>query len=150
MVVWAAALANVGIALAKFIAAALSGSSALLSEAIHSTADTGNQLLLALVLAFECRSLLLGESADPRKVEALSAIALADPAVRRVGQPLTMHLGPEDILLALDVDFKPELDAQEITRVVARIEAQIRARHPDVRRIFIEARALQPGAGVSG
>ena len=44
----AAFLANMGIALAKFIAWALSGSASMLAEAIHSVADSGNQLLLML------------------------------------------------------------------------------------------------------
>jgi cation diffusion facilitator family transporter len=44
--VYGAAIANLGIALAKFVAAAITGSSAMLSEGIHSVVDTGNQLLL--------------------------------------------------------------------------------------------------------
>ena len=44
----AAFLANMGIALAKFVAWALSGSASMLAEAIHSVADSGNQLLLML------------------------------------------------------------------------------------------------------
>ncbi|GAB3600056.1 cation diffusion facilitator family transporter [Microbacterium tumbae] len=44
----AAFLANMGIAIAKFIAWALSGSASMLAEAIHSVADSGNQLLLML------------------------------------------------------------------------------------------------------
>ena len=46
IVVYGALAANLGIAVAKFIAAALTGSSAMISEGIHSLVDTGNQLLL--------------------------------------------------------------------------------------------------------
>lgn len=101
----------------------------------------------ALVLAYECRSLLLGESADPEKVEAIRAVVGRDQTVERVGQALTMYLGPDDILLNLEVDFKDALRAGEIEAAVRRIEAQIREQHPDVRRIFIEAAALSRAVG---
>src|SRR5437899_5894878 len=45
-VIYAAIIANLAIAIAKFVAAALTGSSAMMAEAFHSTADTGNELLL--------------------------------------------------------------------------------------------------------
>lgn len=96
----------------------------------------------ALVLAYECRSLLLGESADPEKVQAIRALSASDPAVDRVGQALTMYLGPEEILLNLEVDFKNDLSTEDIERATARLESLIRQQHPEVQRIFIEARAL--------
>jgi hypothetical protein len=54
-----------------------------------------------------------------------------------------MYLGPEEILLALEVDFKNRLNAGEVETAVRRLEAAIRARHPDVTRIFIKAAALE-------
>ena len=89
-------------------------------------------------LAYESKSLLVGESADPRLVAAVRQIALADPAVTGLGAVLTMHLGPDDILLNVEVQFASGLPAEEIHASVRRIEEHIRRPFPEVRRIFIE------------
>jgi cation diffusion facilitator family transporter len=96
----------------------------------------------ALVLAYECRNLLLGESADPEKLAAIRALVAGDHAVERVGQALTMYLGPDEILLNMQVDFKDTLSAREIEAAVQRLETAIRHQHPDVQHIFIEAASL--------
>ncbi|MEM6765167.1 MAG: cation transporter, partial [Bacteroidota bacterium] len=56
--------------------------------------------------------------------------------------PLTMHFGPENVLLALDVEFKDELTSDEIEESIRRLEQDIRERHGIVKRIFIEAKAI--------
>jgi cation diffusion facilitator family transporter len=99
----------------------------------------------AVILAYECRSLLLGESADPEKVESIRSIVAGDSAVDRVGPVLTMYLGPQEILLNLEVDFKDQLTAADVEASVQRLEDAIRACHSDVGRIFIEARSLARG-----
>jgi cation diffusion facilitator family transporter len=99
----------------------------------------------SLILAYECRSLLIGESADPAKVEAIRALAATDPAVERVGQALTVYLGPEEVLLNLEVDFKDNLSAADVEDGVERLKASIHAKHPDVQHIFVEAKALARG-----
>lgn len=99
----------------------------------------------ALFLAYECRSLLLGESADPKQVASIRAIAAADTAVDRVGRALTMYLGPDEVLLNIEVDFKDQLNANQVEAAVSRLEQSIRTRHPIVRSIFIEARSLGGG-----
>jgi hypothetical protein len=59
---------------------------------------------------------------------------------------LTMYLGPEEILLNLEVNFKNDLMAGDIEAAVQRLEVRIREQHPDVGRIFIEATALSRSA----
>jgi cation diffusion facilitator family transporter len=97
-------------------------------------------------LAYESKSLLVGEAADPELVNAIREIALADPAVVGLGVVLTMHLGPDDVLLNIEVQFTPGLPAEEIHTAVHRIEERITGPYPEVSRIFIEVEALR-GAG---
>ena len=72
----------------------------------------------------------------------LYEIAQSDPAVERVMPPLTMHFGPQDMLLNLDIKFRPGLSAGEIESAVDRLEEAIRKKHPEVKRIFIEAESI--------
>ena len=97
---------------------------------------------VAVVLAYETKGLLIGEGVDPQTLASVRSIAGEDDAVQKVRKSLTMHFGPHEVLLALDVEFKPELSAKEIGDAINRVEAVIRARHPEIRHIFIEAKAL--------
>ena len=71
--------------------------------------------------------------------------ALADPVVSGLGVVLTMHLGPDDVLLNLEVQFTEGLPAEEIHAAVHRIEERINDPYPEVSRIFIEVEALRGG-----
>jgi cation diffusion facilitator family transporter len=115
---------------------------------IDASASIAIGLLLAavaLLLIHESRHLLIGESARSAVVQGIHQIACADEAVVNVREPLTLQLAPEEILVALDVQFRPELSADEVAAATARIEHAIRERHPQVRHIFVESRSrLQP------
>lgn len=89
-------------------------------------------------LAYESKSLLVGEAADPALVQAVREIALADPVVVGLGQVLTMHLGPDEVLLNIEVQFIPGLPAEEIHAAVHRIEKHISKPFPRVNRVFVE------------
>jgi len=56
--------------------------------------------IVAIFLAYESKSLLVGETADPKIVEGVNNIVLNHSAVEKLRRPLTMHLGPNQILLA--------------------------------------------------
>ncbi len=94
----------------------------------------------ALWLAAESRSLLVGEAADPDIVAALRRAALADEAVMELGEVLTMHLGPEQVLLNIEVTFRSGISVEEVDAAVRRIENRIQLDYPQVTHIFVEVR----------
>jgi cation diffusion facilitator family transporter len=106
-------------------------------------------VVAALWLAYESRSLLVGEAADPQMVADIRDLVLEDEAVMEVGPVLTMHLGPEDVLLNLEVTFIEGLPAEDIHAAVHRIEERINRPFPEVSRIFIEVEALKAATAAS-
>jgi cation diffusion facilitator family transporter len=101
---------------------------------------------VAMLLAYESKGLLVGESADAATMANIRAATEADPAVEWTMPPLTMHLGPHEVLLNLQIKFREVLSAAEIGAAIDRIERTIRRRDPDIKRIFIEAESLS-GSG---
>jgi cation diffusion facilitator family transporter len=97
---------------------------------------------VATLLIYESRSLLVGEGADKDMVVAIRQIAHDDVAVERAARPLTMHLGPDEVLVTLDVRFKTGVSSHDIALAVERIERRIREEFSVVKRIYIEARLL--------
>jgi divalent metal cation (Fe/Co/Zn/Cd) transporter len=104
----------------------------------------------ALVLLRETKGPLMGESADPEVVDGIRALVLAHPAVVEAEAPLTMHLGAQDVLVTLNVQFRPELGAADVEAAVDALEAAIRERYPAVTRIFVEAESLVVPARARG
>ncbi|MGH8773148.1 MAG: cation diffusion facilitator family transporter, partial [Burkholderiales bacterium] len=98
---------------------------------------------VALFLVYECKGLIVGEAAEPEIVAGVSALVREDTAVESFEPPLTMHLGPDEILLNLSLSFKPELTASQLPQAIDRLEARIREQHPKITRMFIAAEALK-------
>ncbi len=94
---------------------------------------------VAIALVVETKGLLVGESAAPDVQTSIQAIVSEDEAVNSTELPITFHLGPNDILLGLNIEFRDDLSADDIEAATRRIEAKIRATHTEVKRIFIEA-----------
>jgi divalent metal cation (Fe/Co/Zn/Cd) transporter len=93
---------------------------------------------VAVLLARESKGLLLGESADRELLASIGRILEADRAVAEVVRTLTLQLGPEEVLLNLEVRFAPGVDGAGITSAVQRLEAAFRQECPALREIFIE------------
>lgn len=98
--------------------------------------------IVAIVLVFKTKGLLIGESAVPETQESIKNIIQTDPSVIGMGQLITFHLGPKDVMLALNIEFADALSADEIEAAVRRLEANIRKSHTEVKRIFIEAASM--------
>jgi len=80
---------------------------------------------VAVILAVESHSLLLGEKAPPRVERTIRAVVAAEPGVRGIRELHTMHLGPNRILIVLAVHFAPELGAPGVEDAVLRLQRQL-------------------------
>jgi len=94
--------------------------------------------VIAVVLAVEMKSLLIGEAASPVDVERITAAINAEDMVTRLIHLRTEHVGPEEILVAAKLAFGPDLDVGGVARAIDATEARIRAAVPEARLIYLE------------
>lgn len=97
----------------------------------------------AATLAYETKGLLIGESAGRRVINGIRRIVTGSPGVNRVNELRSMHLAPNDVLLALSIDFKDNMKVSEVEDTIARIESDIKSRFPEVKRLFIEVQGQE-------
>jgi cation diffusion facilitator family transporter len=95
----------------------------------------------AVWLAVETKGLLIGESANRWIVDGVRQLAAGIDAVEHVNTVLTMHMGPEFILATISLDLRDSVDSGSVEKIVAKLDAAIRAAYPQVKRVFVEARA---------
>jgi cation diffusion facilitator family transporter len=99
---------------------------------------------IAVVLAIETKSLLLGESADPEAVTAIEAALTGDGQVDRIIHMKTLHLGPDELLVAAKIAVTPTANAAEVAQAIDAAEARVREAVPIARVIYIEPDIYQP------
>ncbi len=101
-------------------------------------------IVVAIILAIETRSLLLGEAASPQNQESIRRALEATDGVERVIHFRTLHLGPEQILLAAKVAVDVADSATEVAALINRAEAAVRAAVPLVTVTVIEPDIYDP------
>ncbi len=101
---------------------------------------------MAVFLMIETHGLLIGEAADPDLVTAIEEIVRQEPGVMHLNEVLTQHLGPSDILVNVSLDMADDLTAGTVEEIVGRLEAALKARDPDVKRVFIEIQSRVGGS----
>jgi divalent metal cation (Fe/Co/Zn/Cd) transporter len=98
---------------------------------------------IAIVLAIEMKSLLIGEAASPVVEQRIRDAILDGPEVRRIIHLRTQHLGPEDLLLATKLEFTATT-MPEMATAIDTVEARVRAGSPEARLIFMEPDLYRP------
>jgi cation diffusion facilitator family transporter len=93
---------------------------------------------VAFALAREVKDLLVGESAKPETRRAIEEAVRGDDDVEGIRELLTMHVGPDEILVNLDVCFRDGLDTDGVEEAIVRVEDAIREQVPSADKIFIE------------
>ena len=113
---------------------------------LDGTASLGIGLVMAAVaalLARESKGLLIGEAAREPQLAIIRAAAESDADVLAVRRPVTMYFGPDTMLVAMDVEFKPDLTTSDIASAVDRLEASIQRAIPEVKHLYIEADSIR-------
>jgi divalent metal cation (Fe/Co/Zn/Cd) transporter len=95
-------------------------------------------VLIAILLAIEMASLLVGEAAAPEVIARMYAVFEAHPEVRCVIALRTQHVGPDDIMLNAKLEFDSTLSMHRLAEVVNELEVELREAEPRARTIFIE------------
>ena len=95
----------------------------------------------AVWLAYETKGLLIGESANEMVIKGIREIILKHDDVNNLNEVLTMHMGPDFVLVNVSIDFRDDIHASDLENVIACMDSQIKESFPTVKRIFVEAEA---------
>jgi len=93
---------------------------------------------VAVVMVYESMSLLVGEGMEKPALAELEKIIRADPLVSRVDRLVTLYLGPDEVMLTIDLRLAPDARITEVRRAMARLKGAIRNRYPQVRRVYLD------------
>ncbi|MFF4537305.1 cation diffusion facilitator family transporter [Streptomyces aureus] len=107
-------------------------------------------ILIALVLAAETKSLLLGEAAGPEETAKIEAAMVDGDTVTGIIHMRTLHLGPEELLIAAKIAVRHDDTAAEVARAIDAAEARIRAAVPIARVIYLEPDIYSDAAAAAG
>ncbi|GAA2523795.1 cation diffusion facilitator family transporter [Pilimelia columellifera] len=107
-------------------------------------------VVIAVILAVETKSLLLGESATDEDVTAIEAAITSGPEVERIIHMKTLHLGPEELLVAAKVAVRQQSTADEIAAGIDAVEQRVRAAVPIARVIYLEPDLYRAGRATAG
>ena len=95
-------------------------------------------VVVAVALAVEMKSLLIGESATKDQIERIEHALEAEPLVDRIIHMKTLHLGPEELLVAAKIAVTATDTAAEIADAINAAEDRIRAAVPVRTVIYLE------------
>lgn len=97
----------------------------------------------AATLAYETKGLLIGEAAADDLVTRIQDMVDSMPTVQNLNELRSMHMGPDDVLLTLSLDFQDKLSAGQVERSIFQLEMVVKSEFPQVKRLFIEVQSKQ-------
>jgi len=97
----------------------------------------------AIWMAVETKGLLIGESAEPEIVAAIKEMVDELEPIERTNEVLTMHMGPEYILVNVSADFSSTANSDDVENSIAMLDKRIKERFPLVKRLFVEAESRE-------
>ena len=111
--------------------------------------DGIGSLLIGLLLitvsgffAVECKGLLIGEGLGEKNLAKVTGVLERSEKITAFRKPLSLFMGPQEVLLTLDVNFKDELTADDIELAIDQLENDIKSEVPLINRIYIEAESI--------
>ncbi len=104
--------------------------------------------LTAMFLAYETKALLIGEAASDYLLVGVKGFVADEGIVTRINELRTMHMGPDDVLLALSLDFEDGIAVGRVENAIYKLENNIKGAFPEVKRIFIEVQAAEHHAEI--
>lgn len=107
-------------------------------------------VVIAIVLALETKSLLLGEGAEASDVAAIERAVTDGPEVERIIHMKTLYLGPEELMVAAKIGVPAWESAHDLARGINAVEARIRAAVPTARVIYLEPDIYSVAAAEAG
>jgi len=113
-------------------------------DAVGSMAIGVLLVIIAIVLAIEMKGLLIGEAASDINQHAIETSLVAPSSVRGIIHLRTMHLGPDNLLVAAKLDFDPRMTLEELSRAIDEVEASLRAAVPLATLVYIEPDIRRP------
>ena len=97
----------------------------------------------AILLAIETKGLLIGEAAQPELIDGVKRQLASRDEIKKVNEVLTLHQGPQDVLLTISVDFKDGIKAEVIEKTISEMEFRLKSTYPEITRVFIEVQSWQ-------
>lgn len=102
-------------------------------------------IAMSILLAYESKGLLVGESADEELIAEVINLTQNHPMVEKAEEPLTMVLGPNEVFMAIEIHFTSKTDFKEMIIALDQIENDIKIKYPIIKRVFIESKCLAYG-----
>jgi len=98
--------------------------------------------LIALVMVYESKGLLIGEGVTKETAHGVRALIAAESEVESIGKLGTLYLGPEDVMLAVEVRFRRDGSVADTRHAIGRMSNAIRAKYPRIRHVFLDASSI--------